>query len=190
MNIYYLVNSGEQPVYLWDNPEGKARAVTVRGGDWYKARATALEHAASAGDKTCLVVVGHTRLAMRKPYNSDEPVLASAFDCHGVLGYLERLLDEVAVAVQLPPIGAALRMHSGWYEQHPVPPMMAAYKLGPCMTQPYQEASLGYNLVKKGYRVITLTDCGYEQLGPTVLDEYGTPAKWKRAYDAFIKEFL
>lgn len=188
MNTYLLLPPGGMYRGGFSNPLGPVHTLRVKGDDYYEARGRAVQHAVATGANYLLLVVGHCRLTWTPRQGQPQP--AGDTHQHGLCLYLRRLLREQAGAVLVPPLGAAKQVPPGWGLHMPVPPMVAAYSVAAVMRHDPTEPSLGYNLCKDGFRVLTLADYAYEQNGPTVLDEYGSTTKWKRAYDQAIEAFL
>lgn len=199
MKVYYLCKPGQDPVYELSNPLGESHVVRVRGdADWYAARARALEHAAMSGAGRCLVVVGHARPTQvlrtaprdRRSLATTQPIVPSHLTDHALLTYLDRLLRQYAGAVLVPPYGATRHLPGGWAEQIPSVAMVAGYSIPAAMTCDYEDRALEYSMVVKGYRVLTLSDYGFDQFGDTVLDTTGTATSWKKAYENALRPFL
>lgn len=188
MNTYLLLPPGGTYRGGFSNPLGPVHISRVKGGDYYNARARAVQHAIATGARRLLVVVGHARLVCA-PLGGAQYV-AGGLHQHGLCLYVDRLLREQAGAVLVPPLSAVKQVPPGWGLRMPVPPMVAAYSVSAVGCHNPAEPSLGYNLCKDGYRVLTLADYAYEQHGPTVLDEYGSATKWNRAYEQAIRAFL
>lgn len=178
IDVYYLTPEGGKPVHVLDNPYGASRVVTVRGGDYTRAKAKALEH---AQDK-CLIVVAHCQPMRCAAQGVPRP--HSTYDDHGLLLYLERILNDYAGAVVLPHVSELPFMVRGWEYNVPRAPMMAAYSAQAVRGLP---VPLEYNLVKKGYRVVTTGDYAYDQYGPTVLHPYGTKEQWNHAHEKTLE---
>jgi hypothetical protein len=201
MRIYYLTPRGHNIVHKLDTAGlgGMAsHAVYVEGGDWYAARAKAFQHAAHAGERQCLIVVGHcapfqvhrTQDNGKRMVPKVVPVAPHPYSDHALVLYVSRMLRQHVGAVLVPPLGAVAQIPTGWARQTPVIPMVAAYTVAAVMSVDHTTSALGYNLSKAGFRVVTLGDYAFEQKGPTVLDEYGTKTKWEKAYDEATRAFL
>lgn len=188
MNTYILLPPGGTYRDGFSNPLGPVHTVRVKSNDYYDARSRAMHHAALSGARHLLVLVGHCRLAWAPHRGTPGP--ANTNHQHGLCLYAQRLLRDHAGAVLVPPVSAVKQVPPGWGVHLPVPPMVAAYSVAAVMHHDTAAPNLGYNLCKDGFRVFTLGDFCYTQFGPTVLDEYGTHTKWKRAYDQAIEAFL
>lgn len=194
MNIYYLCLPGVAPKHVLNG--GVNRVVRVCGGDWYAARAQALQHALEDGARTCMVVGGHcsiTRVFRQDPTGRTAdrgawPSGVSAHEDNHLLNYLERILREVAAGVLVPPQAAIRNIPWEGSYHLPVPPMVAAYNLSAIQSVRFTDASLGHWLCQSGFRLWTLGDFAYT--GAPTLDEYGTAARWRNAYENALKEFL
>jgi hypothetical protein len=145
-----------------------------------------------------MTVVGHTdvRHVRRRDWSKKDypevfdPIAPSDRQDHAFINYVERLLEQYAAMVLVPPIGAVKHMHAVWEEHCPTLPMVAAYRVDAAMSVDMAGFSVGYELAGRGYRVLTLGDYGYLQQGPTVFDEYGSTKKWRRAYEQALEELL
>lgn len=190
MHIYYLTPKGEKPARILSNPtEGASHSVTVHGeAGWYAARAKALEHAAEAGADFCMVVVGHCipTVAGRDGANLRE---VSAFkpnerSDHSVILYMRRLLEQHHGAVLLHRLEALRGFPWSGLDLVPTVPLVACYRIAAAMSCDYTGPRLEYSMVTKGFRTYTPGDFGYWCHGRSdVLDTFGTPGHWKRAYE-------
>lgn len=201
MKIYYLCPKGTAPFRQISNPDGSGSVVRPQGtsaGAWLAARRSALEHAAGAGERFAMVVVGHcdvrhvTRRDWSKPaYPAVECVMAADDrQDHHLVSYTERLLGQYAAMVMVPPYGAIAQITLPWEEHCPVIPMVTAYRVEAALAVGVDTPDVGYKLSGQGYRTITLADFCYAQHGPTVLDEFGTKLKWRKAYDYALEELI
>lgn len=204
MEIYYLCPEGEKPFRPLSNPDGGSRVVRPDGSSpksWARARQKAVEHCASLpgrGTTYCMIVVGHVdvRLVRRKDWSKPGypevfwPVEPEDRHDHAIIGYVERLLEQYAAAVYVPPMGEVRNLPHTWAEHYLTLPMVAAYRSDAAMTVNMAGFSSGYELSSRGYGVITLGDCGYFQHGPTVYEEEGSTKKWRRAHAETLEELL
>lgn len=180
IDIAYLCPPGESPVRRLSNPYGSSTVVRVRGGDWHAARAQALQQA--QGD-AMLVLAGHCRPRCVRGG-------AQAHAEHGLLLYLGRLLGEVCASVYVPPVGALQGLRAGWAELQPGHAMCAAYRPEVALRADPARPGLGLRLAALGCLSVTLSDYVYEQFGPTVLEEAGTRASWRKAHVRAHQEFI
>lgn len=196
MNIYYLAPPKTKVSRFMDNPYGKSITIPVDGNEWYAARAKAFAHAMEYGEKSVLICAGHAvptqvqRDPSKKGMNGIGVRTASPHTDHALLLYCIRLLKEYTGQVNVPPLQALPQLHRGWTERVPTPPMVSAYSLSAIQAVEHRDSSLGYNLVRNGFQVLTLGDFGYVLNGGTPLDEYGSTSKWMSAYERFQHEFF
>lgn len=200
MDIYYLLPPKAHPAREISNPYSGSHVVRVQGPDYYGARANALRHADEQGERYAFICVGHcspVKVLRRDwakhgypPYRPPINLDPTPNNDHGILGYVNRLLEQHAGAVLLPPLGAVAQVRDSWDVVVPCTPMVVGYNVKAALRASPETPSLEYNLIKDGYRVITLGDCAYVQFGPTVMDTYGTASKWKDAYEKALQPFL
>lgn len=188
--VYVLAEEGSKIV---DNPEAvwAARRVTVRGGKWYEARATAFEHAISEGHGSVIIMAGTAELLHRAHWNGNGPetklTLCSDNDKHGLWLYMDRLTRRFG-HVYVPGVGACLpwktrRTHPWQYINNPTVPMVAAYRTSALQSLSSLDGPLGKLLCGQGYDSFTLSDFFYQPYGGYVLDETGSATTWNQAYE-------
>lgn len=176
MELYYL----GQPMRPMSNPLGgvhKVAAVSAEG------RERALADAYSRGATFAVVMVGYCDvLRVLRAQGQRKPIKPDANHDHGFLLYMERMLTEYCSMVLVPPLGAITQDSPVWQEFAPVVPMVAAYRV----ESPWD----GYAAAQEGRRVITVTDYGYNQAGPTLEEPVRSGKAQRKAYVQALESIL
>lgn len=193
IQVYVLCHEGQQIVETHHTIWGASK-VTVRAGEWYKARAKCITHAAEAGHAKIAIVVGTVQLYHRPHWNGQGeptvPARLNEFGHHGLWLYLDRLLNRFG-HVYVPPMAAmrtheSLRKHPWKYINNPVIPMVAGYTLRALSVLAHHKWPIGNQLCGQGYDSLTVSDYFHHNLGHTVYDEVGSATSWSQAYERAI----
>lgn len=183
MPIYILQPRKEKLVTQPQSTSGVERRVWVEGGDWFGARAQALQHAIDNGARTVAVMCSDVQL-FRRPHGGDL-VLQGTNDSHGMWLYLERLCKRYG-HVYVPPTAWAAQ-HPAWGSLlTPTIPLVTAYQVKALQSLSELHSSIGFDLCSNGYDSYTVGDYFYQGMAVReqrlALDEHGSTASWTRAY--------
>lgn len=182
----YLLTKPNEKVVEQVSAVGAANRVKVHDS-WYDARAGAIQHAIDNGYDRIAFMVGTVEL-YRRPCGY-LPTRATQFDQHGMWLYLDRLTRRYA-HVYVPPLAWADR-HPGYGEWLvPTIPLVAAYQTAVLAKLSKRDLPLGQLLCHEGYDSYTVGDYFYHNLGTPVLDEQGSAATWRRAYERAITRIV
>lgn len=159
--------------------------IPVRAGRYYEARAEAFELALAYGHSLVMIRTHGTRVCSVHQglkgslavYPDDPAFLNMVLDC-------ARLLNHGHDAVLVAPRTAVDQLPEVYTLNHPVIPMVAAYRVLSAMSVSYDTPSLGINMVQAGASVITSKRYCFTHKTPVLLDEFGSASTWKEAYDA------
>lgn len=168
------------------SPVWNAHRVWLKPGrpDWYEARSRAFTHAREQGYTHVGIVCSTVQLFRRA--HGNEPMLQAPNDQHGMWLYLNRLVKRYG-HVYVPPLRWARQMESYGEVLAPTIPLVAAYQMaGVDAVHDGVGSLLGTNLCAKGYDSFTVGDYFHFDLAKIELDEYGSAATWRRAYERAI----